>query len=72
MQRKKLKSVIICVVYKSPDCPVSCLDEYLAPKINHAFTINEDIVITRDMNCDLLKPTGVGQRITENFVIALI
>jgi hypothetical protein len=48
-----------------PDCPVACLDDDLAPNINHDLTINENIVITGDLNCDLLRSTGDGQRLVE-------
>ena len=65
IQRKKLKPFVLCVVYRSPNCPMACLDDDLAPKINHALTINENIVITGDLNCDLLGLSNDGQRLVE-------
>ena len=65
IQNKKFKSIVICVAYRPPDSPVTFFDEYLAPKLNHAYTMNNDIVIIGDLNCDLIKPTSDGKRLME-------
>ena len=63
IQRKKLKSFVLCVVYRPPNCPVACLDDDLAPSINHALTTNKNIVITGDLN--LLGSSYDGQRLVQ-------
>ena len=62
---EKLKAFVLCVAYRPPNCPVACLDDDLAPKINHALTTNENIVITGDLNCGLLGSSYDGQRLVE-------
>ena len=54
IQHIKLKSFLLCVVYRPPDCEITCLEEYLTPSIIEALLYGKDIIITGDLNCDLL------------------
>ena len=54
-QHRHLKSVVVCVVYtRPPDCALSCLADDLMPSYTHALSLNKPIVLTSDLNCDLL------------------
>jgi exonuclease III len=53
-QQRKLRSLVIGVVYRPPDCPISCLSNHLSP-MNYVLTLNKDIVLLGDLNCDMLK-----------------
>ena len=55
VQHKKKKSVVICVTYRPPNCPVSCLDELLKPNFTIALTSNKPIIVLGDLNCNLLQ-----------------
>ena len=54
LQSKKLKSVVICVSYRPPDCPLSCFEDLLKPNFIHSLTLNKPIVILGDLNCNVL------------------
>ena len=37
IQQRNLRSILICVVYRPPNCPISCLEEMLVPNnMTHA------------------------------------
>ena len=55
VQHKKKKSVVICVTYRPPNCPVSCLEELLKPNFTIALTFNKPIIVLGDLNCNLLQ-----------------
>ena len=57
IQHKKLRSLVICVVYRPPDVPLTTLTEALAPAYSQAATLGKDIIILGDLNCDLLAPS---------------
>lgn len=54
IQQKHLKSVVACIVYRPPDCALSCLADDLMPSHTQALSLNKLIVLTGDLNCDLL------------------
>lgn len=54
IQHKKLKSILMCAVYRPPDCPVTCLTDDFVPKYQHSLTLQKDTIITGDLNCHLL------------------
>ena len=54
LQGKKLKSVVICVSYRPPDCPLSCFEDLLKPNYILSLTLNQPIVIWGDLNCNVL------------------
>lgn len=56
IQLKRLRSIILCVVYRPDYCPVSCFFDDFMDKYSQALILGKDIVITGDLNCDLLKP----------------
>ena len=64
IQNKKLRSVLLCIVYRPPDIGLSCLEDELMPAYLKALSQNKDIVLTGDANCDLLSenPKGVALR----------
>ena len=55
IQHKKKKSVVICVTYRPPNCPVSCLDELLKPNFTITLTFNKPVIVLGDLNCNLLQ-----------------
>ena len=64
-QQRKLRSLIIGVVYRPPDCPISCLTNHLSPIMNHVQTLNKDVVLFGDLNCDMLKPSRLSLALNE-------
>ena len=54
LQHKKLKSLVICVVYRPPKPPIFCLRNELIPAYTHAVMLGKDLLITGDLNCNLL------------------
>ena len=43
IQHRKLRSIIVCVAYRPPNCPVTCFRDDLAPKYLQALTRGKDI-----------------------------
>ena len=60
VQYKKIRSFIICVVYRPPDCQVSCFEDYLKPSSTCALSFNKPIIILGDLNCNLLQTNPDG------------
>ena len=60
IQHKNTKSPIICIVYRPPDIPTSCLENDLMPSYSHALSFNKDIIVTGDLSCDLLTGNPKG------------
>ena len=54
VQHKKLKSILVCAVYRPHFCPVTCFTEDFVPKYSQALVLRKDIVIIGDLNCNLL------------------
>ena len=48
IQQRNLWSILICVVYRPPNCPISCLEKMLVPNMTHALTFNKDFLIAGD------------------------
>ena len=55
LQSKKLKSIVICISYRPPQCPLSCLETNLKPSVVQALLLNKPIVILGDLNCNVMK-----------------
>jgi hypothetical protein len=55
IQHKKMKSFLLCVCYRPPDCPVSCFTNNFMGNYIKALTFGKYIIIAGDLNCDLLK-----------------
>ena len=64
VQHEKLKSFLLCVAYRPPDCEIASLDKDLTPSIVDACLYGKEIIITGDLNCDLLseKPESKALR----------
>jgi hypothetical protein len=54
VQNNKLKSFIIGVLYRPPDCPLSFIDNDLMPRYTEVLSSGKDVVLAGDLNCDLL------------------
>ena len=70
IQHQHLKSVVVCVVYKPPDSVISCLTDELMPSYTTALSLNKPIVLTGDLNCDLLMDNPKGDAL-RSFCTAL-
>ena len=55
IQHKKLKSFLLCVTYRPPDCPTSCFVEDFMDKYSQALTYGKEIFIAGDLNCNVMK-----------------
>ena len=55
LQNKKMKTIIICVIYRPPDCPLNCIRDDFRQNYVRALSMNKPIYILGDMNCNLLK-----------------
>ena len=64
IQHKHLKSVVVCIVYRPPDCAISSLADDLMPSYTHALSPNKPIVLTGVLNCDLLVDNPRGDCLT--------
>ncbi|CAB3982643.1 Hypothetical predicted protein [Paramuricea clavata] len=65
IQHIKLKSFLLCVVYRPPDCEITCLEEYLTPSIIEAHLYGKDIIIMGDLNYDLLSNKPESQALKD-------
>ena len=67
LQHEKLKLFLLGVVYRPPDCGITCLDNDLIPSIVEALLYDKDIFIIGDLNCDLLseKPESKGKALND-------
>ena len=61
VQNKKLRSLLVCIVYRPPEIGIACLENELLPKYIEALSRNKDIVLTGDLNCDLLSNNPRGE-----------
>ena len=62
---KKQRSIVLCVVYRTDYCPVSCFIDDFMDKYSQALTFGKNIIVAADLNCDMLKlcsPEPVRQR----------
>ena len=55
VQCKMFKSLLICVPYRPPDCPVVCFESFFKPNYIQALQYGKPIFILGDLNCNLLK-----------------
>ena len=65
LQNKKMKTIIICVIYRPPDCPLNCIQDDLGQNYVRALSMNKPIFILGDMNCNLLKDCPEKRAITD-------
>ena len=52
LQYNNNKSVVICVVYRVPNCPLNCFDSLLKPNYTRALLEQKPIIILGDLNCN--------------------
>lgn len=57
LQINKSKSLLLCVSYRPPDCPLACFENSFKPNYMQALLFGKPIVILGDLNCNLLKET---------------
>ena len=57
---KKIRSFVICAVYRPPDCHVSCFEDFLKPSSTYALSLNKPVIILGDLNCNLLQQNPDG------------
>ena len=62
IQLNKNKSIIVCVTYKPPNCPVACIKDELKPMLIEALMMQPQIVIMGDLNCNLLNNSSVDAK----------
>ena len=60
VQSKKRRSFLVCIVYRPPDIGLNCPESDLMPKYTQALSLNRDIVLTGEVNCDLLTKNPRG------------
>jgi hypothetical protein len=65
LQNKKMKTMIICLTYRPPDCPLNCIQDDFRQNHVRALSMNKPIFILGDLNCDLLKDCPEKRAITE-------
>ena len=70
VQYKKIRSFIICAVYRPPDCHVSCFEDFLKPSSTYALSLNKPVIILGDLNCNLSQQNPGGLSLL-NFVSEL-
>ncbi|CAB4016984.1 Hypothetical predicted protein [Paramuricea clavata] len=58
LQCKKTKSLLACVCYRLPDCPLDCFENSLKPQYVHALGMRKPIIILGDLNCNMLNTTS--------------
>ncbi len=58
LQYKKTKSLLACVCYRPPDCPLDCFENSLKPQYVHALSMRKSIIILGDLNCNMLDTTS--------------
>jgi exonuclease III len=65
LQYKKLKSLVVCVTYRPPDCPLTCFQSLLKPNYITALSMNKHIIILGDLNCNTLKECPENKALTD-------
>ena len=68
MQFNKQKSVIICVTYRVPDCPVVCLYSLLKPNYTKVLLKRKPIIILGDINCNMMNKDSAGCKALQEFI----
>ena len=56
VQLNHLKSFVFCVTYRPDYCPVSCFVDDFMDNYSQALTLGKPLLITGDLNCNLLEP----------------
>ena len=64
------KSFIVCTVYRPPDPALNCFEDDLGETVISALSLNKDIYILGDLNCNVLDAGDQGGRTFLNFCTA--
>ena len=56
IQLNRLKSFVFCVTYRPDYYPVSCFVDDFMDNYSQALTLGKPLLITGDLNCNLLEP----------------
>ena len=67
LQHKKLKSLIICIVYRPPDSALDCFDLLLKPNYNQVLLLRKPVPILGDLNCNIVK-SGPDSKALQEFI----
>lgn len=70
VQVRNCKSFIICTVYRPPTTSLNCFDEDLGGTVISALSLNKDIYILGDLNCNVLNPNDIASQTLLNFCTA--
>ena len=65
LQYRKLRSVVICISYRPPDCLLSCFEELLKPSYIQALTMNKPIAVLGDLNCNVVKESPESKALSK-------
>ena len=65
LQNKKMKTIIICVTHRPPDCPLNCIQDDFRQNYVRALSMNKPNFVLGDLNCNLLKDCPEKRAITE-------
>ena len=55
VQHRNLKSILLCITCRPPDCFVTCFADEFLEKHTLALTYGKEVFIIGDLNCDILK-----------------
>ena len=69
LQYNKNKSVVICIVYRVPDCPVDRFDSLLKPNYTRALLKQKPIIILGDFNCNMMNKDSTHCKALQTFII---
>ena len=64
------KSFIVCTVYRPPDAALNCFEDDFGETVISALSLNKDIYILGDLNCNVLDAGDQGGRTFSNFCTA--
>ena len=64
LQLNKCKSLVICVTYRPPNCPLQCFESTFKPTYVEALLLKNPIVIVGDLNCNMLDTNVNNQSLT--------
>ena len=54
VQNRKLKSLLVCVAYKSPSCFTICFKHDFMPNYTRMLSHNKDVIVRGDLNCNTM------------------
>ena len=67
VQVGRCKSIVICTVYRPPNSDLNCFDAEFSDALISALSLNHDVYVLGDLNCNLLNPQDHGSLAVMNF-----